>query len=158
MEITLRPYHPEDQEILFSVYADTRRGEVSAWGWNPAQQDAFLRMQFMAQKRWYDDAYANADHQIICRGGQPAGRILVQRDADCIRLIDIALLGEYRGQGIGSFLLQALLEESAQRVVPLRLQVHRSNTGARRLYTRLGFVQTGEDDVYCQMERSPKLD
>jgi ribosomal protein S18 acetylase RimI-like enzyme len=155
METLLRPYRPEDQEILFAVYADTRRDEVSAWGWGPAQQDAFLRMQFMAQRRWYDETYSKADHQIICCDGQPAGRILVQRDPDSIRLIDIALLNKYRGQGIGSALLQGLLDESAQRAVPLRLQVHRSNTGARRLYTRLGFVQTAEDDIYCQMERAP---
>jgi ribosomal protein S18 acetylase RimI-like enzyme len=155
METTLRPYRPEDQEILFAVYADTRRDEVSAWGWGPAQQDAFLRMQFMAQKHWYDETYSKADHQIICCDGQPAGRILVQRAPDSIRLIDIALLNQYRGQGIGSALLRGLLDESAQQAVPLRLQVHRGNTGAHRLYTRLGFVQTAEDDIYCQLERLP---
>ena len=155
METSLRPYRSEDQELLFAVYADTRRDEVSAWGWSTAQQDTFLRMQFMAQKRWYDEIYSKADHQIICCDGRPAGRILVQRDPDSIRLIDIALLNKYRGQGIGSSLLQGLLDESAQRALPFRLQVHRSNAGARRLYTRLGLVQTAEDDIYCQMERLP---
>ena len=153
--ISLRPYSAEDQELLFAVYASTRKSEVAAFGWDAAQQDVFLRMQFNAQRRGYETAYPQADHQIICLDGQPIGRIMVLRAADHALLVDIALLPEYRGRGIGGALLRELAAESDRSHVPLRLQVHKTNPGARRLYERLGFIPRGEDDVYCQMERPP---
>ncbi|SRR5216684_4004419 len=153
--ISLRPYRAEDQELLFAIYAGTRKDEVAAFGWNAAQQEVFLRMQFNAQRRGYQAAYPQADHQIICFDGQPIGRIMVQRAADHAHLVDIALLPEYRDRGIGGALLRELAAESDRNHVPLRLQVHKTNPGARRLYERLGFIPCGEDEVYCQMERPP---
>jgi len=155
MEISLRPYRPEDQEILSAIYASTRREEVAAWGWNAAQQDAFLRMQCAAQQGGYEAAYPNADHQIICLGILPVGRILVERGPGRLQLVDIALLAEHRGQGIGAMLLRRLAQEADRSGVPVQLQVHQANVRARQLYERLGFVATGEDQVYCQMERKP---
>lgn len=153
MMFSLRPCTPDDQDFLFTLYADTRREEVSAFGWAPAQQEMFLRMQFKAQQQWYQAAYAEADHRIILVEGRPAGRILVFREPDANRLVDVALLSESRGQGIGKQLLEELIDQSAQEGLGVRLQVLKSNR-AQRLYQRLGFVQTGEDGMYCQMEKA----
>jgi ribosomal protein S18 acetylase RimI-like enzyme len=153
--ISLRPLRAEDQELLFVIYASTRKDEVAAFGWNAAQQEAFLRMQFNAQRGGYAATYPQADHQIICLDGQPIGRIMVHRGPDHTQLVDIALLSEYQGRGIGGALLRELAAQSDQTSVPVRLQVHKTNPGARRLYERLGFIQTGEDEMYCQMERPP---
>ena len=155
MDIRLRPCTPDDQSFLFQLYADTRRQEVSAFGWDPAQQDAFLRMQFNAQQRSYEMAYPNAEHEIILGDDQPVGRMLVLHGADAKVLVDIALLASHRGQGTGGKLLQELIARSDRERVPVRLQVHRGNP-ARRLYERLGFIQTGEDAMYFQMERTPR--
>ncbi|HWX53740.1 MAG TPA: GNAT family N-acetyltransferase [Verrucomicrobiae bacterium] len=155
MEISLRPFRPEDQEVLFAIYASTRREEVAAWGWPAAQQDAFLRMQFKAQQGGYAATYPDAEHQIVCAGAQPIGRILVERASGGLHLVDIALLAEHRGQGIGTMLLRRLTEESDRQRVPVRLQVQTTNVGARRLYERLGFRATGENQIYCEMERPP---
>jgi ribosomal protein S18 acetylase RimI-like enzyme len=154
MHIALRPFSPQDGEFLFHLYASTRQHEIAAFGWPPAQQEAFLRMQFNAQKHWYDMAYSGADHQVIMIDDKPAGRILVFRDKDSTRLVDIALLTEYRNQGIGTQLLLDLINACENERLPLRLQVTRNNP-ARHLYERLGFVITGEDAMYYEMERKP---
>lgn len=155
MNISLRPFALADQEFLFQLYAETRRREVAAWGWNHEQQDAFLRMQFNAQQRWYEMAYEGAEHQIIeCETG-PIGRIMVMRGDSFILLVDIALLAEYRGRGIGSSLLGGLLDQGDRGRVPVRLRVLKTNP-ARRLYERLGFVPAGEDEMYLHMDRLPK--
>jgi GNAT superfamily N-acetyltransferase len=155
MNITLRDFTPRDQEFVFQLYADTRREEVAAWGWPQPQQDMFLRMQFNAQQRWYESVYSGATHEIIeCEDG-PVGRMMVLRSVDGNLLVDIALLAGYRGRGVGGQLLRALLAKSDQDCVPVRLQVLKNNP-ARRLYARLGFVQTGEDEMYFQMERKPR--
>jgi ribosomal protein S18 acetylase RimI-like enzyme len=154
MNVTLRPFSPEDPDFLFRLYASTRREELAPFGWPPAQQDVFLRMQFDAQRRWYEIAYSGADHQLILVDEKPAGRILVFRDKDGNRLVDIALLSEYRNLGIGTRLLRELIGKCETAGLPLRLQVLKNNP-ARRLYERLGFVTTGEDQMYYEMERKP---
>lgn len=160
MHITLRPFTPQDQEFLFQLYSDTRRDEVASWGWGQPQQDMFLRMQFNAQQSWYQSAYKGATHNIIecedaASGRIPVGRMLVLRSADANLLVDIALLAAYRGRGVGDKLLRDLLGQSQNAGIPVRLQVLKNNP-ARKLYDRLGFVQTGEDDMYFQMERQPR--
>jgi len=142
--ITLRPALEEDEEFLFTVYAGRRRQEMAAWGWDEAQQMAFLRMQFRAQHISYSYGYADADHRIILLNEHPIGRILVDRTEQDILLVDIALLPEYRNAGIGSRLIGELLDEGARKRIPVRLHVEKSNPGAARLYERLGFKYTQE--------------
>jgi len=153
MHIELQPFSPEHQDFLFRLYASTRQAEIAPFGWDRAQQDAFLRMQFSAQQRWYEMAYEGADHRIIMMDGEPAGRILVHRGSRAHTLVDIALLPEYRNRGIGGQLLRQLIADAGQTGIPVRLQVLKSNP-AHHLYERLGFVMTGEDGMYFQMEKA----
>jgi ribosomal protein S18 acetylase RimI-like enzyme len=152
--VTLRPWTPADQDFIFQLYASTRIQEFAPLGWPPAQLETFLRMQFSAQQRWYEMAYAAAGHQIICRDGQPIGRIMILREPSKLLLVDIALLPEHRGRGIGARLMSELIAESEQAGVPITLQVLKTNP-AIHLYERSGFVRTGEDEMYYQMERKP---
>jgi len=154
MAASLRVVHSSDQEFLFRLYAGTRQHEIAAFGWSPAQQEAFLRMQFTAQQRWYETAYAEAEQQIVMLDAAPIGRIIVHRGSDATTLVDISLLPEHRGRGIGGGLIRDLVQQSAQRGAPVRLQVLRTNPAAR-LYQRLGFAKTGEDEMYVQMEKRP---
>jgi ribosomal protein S18 acetylase RimI-like enzyme len=152
MAVSLRPFRPEDQEFLFKLYAATRQQEVSAWGWNSAQLEAFLRMQFNAQQRSYGLTYEGAEHQIVLIDGNPIGRIMVLRKPEAALLVDVALLPEYRGRGIGGGLIRELIGQCNKDRIPVRLQVLKTNP-AQRLYERLGFLRTGEDELYFQMEK-----
>ena len=87
-------------------------------------------------------------------GGEPIGRLYVARWEDEIRIMDIALLPEHRGHGIGTALLRALLDEAAE--AGKRLSIHvELNNPARRLYERLGFAPVEERGVYVLMEAAP---
>lgn len=154
MTIALRPYQAYDRDFLFKLYASTRADEIAPFGWPPAQQEAFLRMQFMAQQQWYAMSYAQAEHHIIEQDGVPIGRLMVSHQPPAAVLVDIALLAEHRGKGIGGGLVRDLIQECDRNKLPLRLQVLKTNP-ALRLYERLGFTRTGEDQLYIQMERQP---
>lgn len=152
MNFTLRPFSPEYQDFLFQLYASTRQQEIAAFGWPPAQQEAFLRMQFNVRERSYESAYPEPDHRLIFDDqSRPIGRMLLAWHPDHVSLVDIALLPEYRGHGIGTQLLRELLADSDKKTLAVRLQVLRTNPAAR-LYERLGFTRTGEDQMYYQME------
>jgi ribosomal protein S18 acetylase RimI-like enzyme len=156
MNLTLVPFSPEHQEFLYRLYASTRQQEFASLGWSAAQLEVFLRMQFNAQQRWYETAYAQAEHRIVLLNGEPIGRLLVKHSPDSIILVDIALLAEHRKLGIGARLLRELIEQSESGGVPIRLQVLKTNP-AQHLYERLGFVKTGEDELYLQMERKNRV-
>jgi ribosomal protein S18 acetylase RimI-like enzyme len=151
----LRPPGPDDQDFLFQLYVSTRQAEFAALGWDKAQLEALLRMQFSAQQRWYQGAYAQAEQQIVMLGESPIGQIMAQREAEAATLIDISLLPEHRGHGIGSGLIRDWIARYKLERIPLRLQVLKTNPAAR-LYERLGFVKTGEDGMYIQMEKPPE--
>jgi ribosomal protein S18 acetylase RimI-like enzyme len=152
MTTSLRPVRPDDQDFLFKLYASTRQHEVSAWGWSAAQQEAFLRMQISAQQRSYENSFPQAEVQVVMLHESLIGRMIVWRGADVAVLVDISLLPEHRGHGIGGGLVSNLIEQCDKDRVAVRLQVLKTNPAAR-LYERLGFRKTGEDELYLQMEK-----
>lgn len=157
MSVTLRPVTAEDETSLFGLYASTRKEELDAWGWDEAQRQAFLEQQFRSQQTSYRMQFPSADHNIIMRSGRAIGRMMIDRGREGFRLIDIALLSEFRGSGIGTRLVQELVDEASAAGAPLRLQVLTTNP-ARRLYERLGFVTVGDDGLYLQMEKAANPD
>src|SRR5258705_13718938 len=104
MQLKLQQANGRDEKFLFQVYASTCP-EVADWGWDQAQQNAFLRMQFNAQLETYNAAYGQAEHSIIFCDDRPVGRIIVLREERCIRLVDIAVLSGDRNRGIGTRLV-----------------------------------------------------
>jgi ribosomal protein S18 acetylase RimI-like enzyme len=151
--VTLRRICAGDEGFLYRVYASTREEELAPLGWDETQKGAFLRMQFNAQHRYYQEHFPNADFQIVLAGDRPIGRLYVNRREDEITIVDIALLPEHRRCGIGSALLRAILAEADQTGKPVRIHVERFNP-ALHLYERLGFVKTGDTGVYFLMERA----
>ena len=119
--------------------------------WDAGQKAAFVRMQFDGQHAYYQDHYADASFDVILVDGQPAGRRYVAREADEIRIVDIALLPDYCNRGIGTTLLRELQSEAAAAGKPLRIHVERFNP-ALSLYHRLGFRQIDDRGVYLFME------
>ena len=153
--IGLRPVEPGDEPFLYRVYASTRAEELALVPWTDDERAAFLRQQFSAQDRYYHDQFPDAAYQLILVDRQPGGRLYVERAADEVLIIDIALLPEHRGQGVGTQLLRALQGEAALAAKPLRIHVERFNP-ALRLYARLGFRQIADHGVYLLMEWPPR--
>jgi ribosomal protein S18 acetylase RimI-like enzyme len=152
--VTFRPIRPDDEPLLYRVYASTREEELRPVPWTPAQKAAFLLQQFQAQHAFYQEQYARARFEVILRAGEPIGRLYVDRRDDEVRIVDIALLPEHRSAGIGSGILRSLLTEAASAGKPVRVHVERLNP-ARRLYDRLGFVPIEDKGVYWLLEWRP---
>jgi len=146
----LRQAEPNDEAFLFQLYASARAEEMSAWGWDSAQREAFLSLQFRAQQAHYAE-YPNTDHQIILAAERPVGRMLVSELDDEFRLVDITLLPEYRNAGIGAALIGGLMKKAAYSAKAVRLHVEKNNR-AQRLYQRLGFRFIGDAGSHYLME------
>jgi len=153
--VALRPSRETDREFLVALYASTRAQELDSTGWTDTQRDAFVRMQFDLQDRHYRHVFPSAAHSLILRGGQPIGRVIVDRGQREIRVVDISLMPEHRGQGIGSALLRRVTAEAAVAGVPVGLSVEATNP-ARQLYERMGFVVTDASATYMSLEWRPE--
>ncbi|WP_274366127.1 GNAT family N-acetyltransferase [Paenibacillus thermotolerans] len=149
--ITMRYATAEDEPFLYELYAQTRANEMFMLGWDHAQADAFLRMQFSMQRRFYAMQYPAAVQRIMMIEVLPIGRIMTESTDVALLLIDISLLSKYQNKGIGTSLLQGLKEQAAEAGKPMRLHVLCDNP-AQRLYARLGFRITEERSPYLAME------
>lgn len=149
-----RPVSSEDISFLYEVYAGTRQEELEKTGWTFSEKEVFLRGQFDAQHRYYSEHYPDAAYEIIVLEDQAIGRFYVDHRKDEMRLMDIALLPQYRNQGIGSRLLHALLEKAQAQNKPVRIHVEQFNP-AMRLYKRLGFRHLEDRGVYQFMAWTP---
>jgi len=153
-EITLRSITDDDLEFLFRVYASTRAEEKELVGWNDEQWEQFIRLQFHLQHTQYMRNYENPSFDIILENGVPAGRLYVNRGPDEYRIIDIALLPEFRRRGICGNLMMSLLREAGERGLPVSLHVEKNNP-ILDYYRRLGFRVEADRDVYYFMVRTP---
>lgn len=152
--LSLRPCADSDLGLLYDVYASTREDELSVVDWSGDQKEQFLRMQFQAQHSHYQEHYAGASFDVIELDGVPVGRLYLLRGHDEFRIVDIALLPEHRGRGIGGELLARILDEADRAELPVSIHVEQENP-ARHLYDRLGFEPLEDNGVYVLMRRPP---
>lgn len=83
------------------------------------------------------------------------GSQCVMGEAD---VMNVAVDGPYRRQGVASSLISALVKEiSGRQVCALSLEVRASNEPARAMYDKLGFVQAGRRPNYYSAPREDAL-
>jgi ribosomal protein S18 acetylase RimI-like enzyme len=152
--LVLRDEHDEDEAFLRELYASTRADEIASVGWSAVQADAFLRMQFDLQRRHYRHHFAGTSFQIVELDDRRIGRLYVDYTPRDVRVLDIALMPDARGKGIGRRLLEHVIAQASLRGAPVTLHVALQNR-ARRLYERLGFRIVAEDAMNLFMERPP---
>nr|WP_299857343.1 GNAT family N-acetyltransferase [Sphingomonas bacterium] len=117
-----------------------RWNEFAALAIPPAEKVALLQQQYDARRTGYRGEFPDADFHVVERGGVPVGRFYVDRRADMHHLVDIAILPDHCGQGVGTTLLEGMLAEAARAGVGVVLRVDHFNP-AKRLYQRKGFVE-----------------
>ncbi|GAB4527171.1 MAG: GNAT family N-acetyltransferase [Roseibium sp.] len=145
--IAYRGIHDGDLPFLIALYRSTRESELARTPWSEDQKQAFIGMQFQAQHQHYQTHYPNALWLIVERNGQAVGRLYLERWSGEHRIIDIALLPEVRGGGIGNAILLDLIDEANAAGKSLSIHVEKENP-AMRLYRRLGFETREDKGVY----------
>ncbi|MBU6340723.1 MAG: GNAT family N-acetyltransferase [Bacteroidetes bacterium] len=154
--IRFRPIQAEDETLLNQIYASTRTEELARVDWPQAQKDAFLNQQFLAQHHYYLKVYPDAFYWIILLGDQTAGRLYLHHGNSSYRIIDIALLPEFRNRGIGAYVLQQIITDAFAHGKSVSIHVEHFNP-ALHLYERLGFKHIDTfNSVYYLMECTPE--
>lgn len=150
-ELLLRPEQPDDQAWLEQLYASTRSDELAGAPWPDAVKRAFTGQQFALQRAHYRQHFADADFMLVQVNALRVGRLYLHRGAAQHTLVDISLLPDWRGQGIGSQLIARAQAWAGEAGCVLSLHVLHSNPAARRLYDRHGFVAGCSNQTHLQM-------
>lgn len=143
--LALRPVTGDDEELLLALHVSTMPSALVEAGLAPMQHDA--------RQRSLAAAWPDARDHVVLTGGEAVGRLWLAEDDAAIRVLDVALLPEHRGRGIGGALLASLTARCDARGVPLRLAVAHDEPDARRLYERHGLVEVSRDAVRAELER-----
>lgn len=154
--ISFRPITDADLAFLSDLYGSTRADEMAVVPWAQEEKESFLRMQFEAQHTFYGEQFPEASFDLVLEDGEPIGRLYIDRREEEHRLIDIALLPEHRGKGIGGRLMSDVLAEAATVGKMVRIHVEQNNP-AMHLYHRLGFQKVEDQGVYDLMEWRPEV-
>jgi GNAT superfamily N-acetyltransferase len=149
--LKLRPETDDDLPFLRHVYATTRAEELAATGWSEAQKLAFTDSQFDLQRHHYRTYYPATEWDVLEKNETPIGRLYLQRRITTHLVIDIALLPEWRGRGLGTALMEWVCAQASAVGKSVTVTVEKFNR-AQTLYRRLGFREIAEGGVYWEME------
>lgn len=138
-------------DFIFRLFSVLKTDELQAWAWEEQMRQAVLRIQFEAHERHYRANFPGAEDSLIRLNETLVGRLIVLRSGKALHLADLALLPEFRGQGIGGTLIRKLQLEATAEGVPVRLNCFAGNR-ARRLYERLGFAVVTDSGTHVSME------
>jgi ribosomal protein S18 acetylase RimI-like enzyme len=130
----LRNATEHDSQFIYDLSALTMRGYVEEiWGWDEKWQSERFRGDFQPE-RW----------RIVVVDNVNAGAYeTISHEAE-LYLSRIYIAPEFQRRGIGTAIVQTLAALAHSSGLPLKLDVLRNNTNAKRLYERLGLKICGE--------------
>jgi GNAT superfamily N-acetyltransferase len=142
------------EELRTRLFAEDKMAEFAVMGVPPEQASLLVKMQYRGRAMSYAAAYPDAEEMLLClEDGEKeiaVGRLLLVRSADHWRIVDIALLNAYRGQGFGRSVLEQVQRQCAEQGVALHLRVQHGNPAAR-LYEWMGFYAVSQDAIGAEM-------
>ncbi len=139
--IELRPCTPADVDYLYTLHRATMHDLVEqVWGWDETVQQEFFGAHL-----------ASGNHFLILKANESVGMVQYHDEANHLLIGNIEIDPSRQGEGIGTAVIQRLVEWAHAENKPVRLQVLKINTSACRLYRRLGFAFDGDTETHLRM-------
>jgi len=147
MEFSLRPASEEDREFLYALHCRTMREVIEqTWGWDGTWRLRDFDRRFREYIVSINKCYCHSVHVL-----------LMENQAGCGYIHELQVLPEHQGQGIGTAVVERVIEEAAARGVSVTLSVVPANPRAKQLYERLGFEVTAFEAPFFRMRHSSRL-
>lgn len=150
----IRPALPSDEAFFLALYRSTREDLLGLLA-DPRYVEGIIAMQQQMQVAGYRSSYPEAVYEVLELGGVPVGRLVTASVPGAVRVVDIAVMPQARGQGVAGEALRRLQRQAAQDGRDVALAVRTDNPGARRLYAALGFTVDREEAARLELRWRP---
>ena len=141
MPIAMRPALDADFDYCRGLYFDEM-----AWIMDE------LHLDLAAQESGFQQQWQTTQVCIITLDRADVGWFQTIRQPEALLISQMFVEREFQRRGIGTEIMKRLIDDASQIGLPLLLSVVKINP-ARRLYERLGFRITHEDDRKFYMKR-----
>lgn len=139
-------------KFLFKVFKESRWDLEFINNLDEKQKADILFNQFCMEQGQLIQQYPNAECNIVLLNEEAIGRLYVNHGEKADRILEIGLLEEYRGLGIGRKIVTTVIENAKKAGKAVCLQVAWFNEGAYKFYERIGFVVIEENYVFREMQ------
>jgi len=143
VNLGLRPAVPEDYAFCKTLYFTENRWILEA-----------LHLDLAAHEIKFPEQWKLSEVRIIEVDGADIGWLQSSARQDVLFLSQLYIVRAFQRQRIGTEIMRRLMAEAAQRNLPIQLDVVKINP-ALRLYQRLGFHITGEEEHKFNMTLDP---
>jgi GNAT superfamily N-acetyltransferase len=143
--IEFRAAAPDDYEFARSVYFEVQKWIIDQlFGWDEARENEKFRRQFKPEET-----------QIILASGQPVGWFWLTEQEQSIELIGIYITSMHQNQGIGTQIVQTILQRARVEGKVVLFSTAKINK-SKKLFERLGFYTTHEEDHKYHLRYEPE--
>jgi len=145
--LDLRAASEQDREFLYALHCSTMREVIErTWGWDDTWQRADFEKRFAAYTV-----------SIIEAGSRSVGSLWLEQRPDSLYIHDLEIEPASQGRGIGTAVIEMVIEQGTSRGLPIVLSVVPANPRAMRLYERLGFRVTCVEPPFIRMRHDTRL-
>ena len=147
MKYSLRDSEPKDQAWLESLRREATKELFNlTWGgWDEERH-----------QRHFAACLEGGHIQIIEVSGSPVGMLQIFESAEEIEIGEIQISPACQGQGLGAHVLKDVMERAQKTSKNVVLSAGLKNSGAFKLYKKLGFEETKRSDTHVHMAYRPK--
>lgn len=138
----LRAVTHQDYNFIYHVKTTTLKPHIElVWGWDEAVQTKYL-----------EESFGIETQLIITYEDQEIGILELNELQQRIEVVELEILPEYQRRGIGTHILQDIIDEYTEKGKKVGIGCFKINTEAKRLYERLGFMLIKETATHYVLE------
>jgi GNAT superfamily N-acetyltransferase len=147
---------PAEEAFLYLLFSSTKSAEMALMPVSDEYKESLLQIQYRSMNATYRHNYPQSRFEIVELDRWPVGRLVTCVGEDCVRYVDIALLPQAAGGGLGTALMTAVLAEPRRLGLPARVQILAHNIASLRLVQRVGFRPSASIPPFVEFEWRPE--
>ena len=138
----LREVTQQDYNFIYHVKTTTLKPHIElVWGWDEEVQTKYL-----------EESFGLETQLIITYEQEEIGILELNELEKRIEVVELEILPEYQRKGIGTKILQDIIEEYKGKGKHVGIGCFKINRDAKRLYERLGFIMIKETETHYVLE------